>query len=247
MGTRSSRAGHAMRMIVLAGVVATAVFAPPAEAVTVTLNFTTTPDPNSGQLAVVNATNDFTNCLASQGCFAKTGLGGNPIGTNFLLLPDTLNYSFTLPQPAGGNGTLTALASRDIGHRVGEAAADFITVTSGATTLGNLFQNVISPCPLGESGGLGAGGTPCGPNFHDDIQATDSVTVPQALLSGATLALVFNPTDDVGRLKLFTLTLDYPAVVATTVPEPATGLAFATGALVLAARRALRRRRAMCD
>ncbi|HEY3064815.1 MAG TPA: hypothetical protein VGL09_03440 [Methylomirabilota bacterium] len=229
-------------LVVAAVVVAAAALAPYAEAVTVTLNFAVTPDPNSGQIAVVNGTNDFTNCLATQGCFAKTGLGGNPIGTNALLLPDTLSYTFVLPQPAGGNGTLTAVASRDIGHRVGEAATDFLVTTSGATNLGSLFLNTVSPCPLGESGGL-LNGVPCGPNFHDDIQATDSVAVPQGLLSGATLAVVLNPTDDVGRLKLFSLTLDYPAVATTTVPEPTTGLVFGTGALILAARRALRRRR----
>ena len=245
MGIRCRSPRHVARTIVaVAAAVTATAFAPYAEAVTVTLNFAATPDPNSGQMAVVNGTNDLTNCLASQGCFAKSGLGGNPFGstTNFLLLPDTLSYTFTLPQPAGGNGTLTAVASRDIGHRVGETATDWLVATSGATNLGNLFQNTVSPCPLGESGGL-LNGVPCGPNFHDDIQATDSVAVPQALLSGASLSLVLNPTDDVGRLKLFSLTLDYPAAVAA-VPEPASGLALGTGALLLAARRALRRRRA---
>ena len=56
----------ARTIVVAVVIVAAAASAPYAEAVTVTLNFMTTPDPNSGQLAVAAAGNDVTNCIATQ-------------------------------------------------------------------------------------------------------------------------------------------------------------------------------------
>jgi hypothetical protein len=191
--------------------------------------------------AVVNPdVGSFTNCLAAEGCMGHVGLV-DTVGGN---LPDTLSFTFTLT-PAqvtaltstpGESGALTVVASRDIGHKAGAAATDFIDVMGEGVALGSLFTATIDSCPAGERGTDYASGLVCGPNFHTDVDATDMLSLSSAdLMSFAadgSITFVFDPTATVGRLKIFSVQLQVTQAPA--IPEPATAGLVGLGLLAVA-------------
>jgi PEP-CTERM motif len=181
----------------------------------------TNTDPNFG----------FNNCLAAQGCFGNAGLVDTPAGGN---LPNFFTFNFTLTPAevtavtsSPGTGLLTVVAARDIGHKAGDPSVDQLIASIEGSALANLFQNTIDSCPPGERGTDYSQQLPCGPNFHTDITASDSATIAQGTFQAAatdgTIQIVLDPTAAVGRVKIFSLQLQY---ATTDVPEPATlGLA----------------------
>src|SRR5262245_38741241 len=173
----------------------------------------------------------FTNCLNAQGCFGTLGNVNDAPNGN---LPNLFTFSFPLT-PAEitavtttpGTGLLTVIAARDIGHKAADASVDQLIASIEGSALANLFQNTIDTCPAGERGTNYAQTEVCGPNFHTDVQATDSATIAQGAFQAAaadgTIQIVLDPTDTVGRVKIFSVQLQY---TTTDVPEPATlGLA----------------------
>lgn len=179
--------------------------------------------------AVVNADPNFgfDNCVAAEGCFGKPGLVDTPGGN----LPDTFTFTFTLTAAeialinttTPDFGVLTVVAARDIGQHSGSAITDWLVTTLDGNALGNLFHDTIDTCPPGERGGAGyPQNTVCGPNFHTDVTATDSFNISQSILRAAaadgTITVVLDPTDSVGRLKIFSVELT--AQSGTPVSEP---------------------------
>ncbi len=180
-----------------------------------TQTLTTTPP------AVVNTDPNFpfTNCIAAEGCFGNAGLvdtlGGN--------MPNTFTFTFTLTaadialiNSTPDFGVLTVVAARDIGHKAGAVATDWVVTTLDGNALGNLFQNTIDSCPAGERGTGYPQNTVCGPNFHTDIMATDSFNISQSIFRAAaadgTIQVVLDPTDSVGRIKIFSVQLSAESV-----------------------------------
>ena len=187
------------------------------------------------------ATTDFglSNCRVSQGCFAKRNLVFNddlePLAAN---LPDKFTFTFTLSPAqidavfaADGVGVLTVIASRDIGLRQKagggfEPATDWITATVdglGFGAPGDLFRDLPTTCPPGET----TARLDCGPNFHTDVQAIARLVFGAAAFRDAavdgTIDVVLDPTDEVGRVKFFGVTLAYH------VPLPSTLLLLVAG------------------
>jgi hypothetical protein len=190
-------------------------------AVLYTQTLTTTPQ------AVANADPNFplTNCVAAEGCFGTAGLVDTPAGGN---MPGvfTLNFTLTAADIALINSTpdfglLRIVAARDIGHKAGDSATDVLATTFDGNALGNLFQNTIDSCPAGERGTNYPQTLPCGPNFHTDVTAADSFTLSQSILRAAaadgTIQVVLDPTNTVGRIKLFSVEL---AAVSVAVSQP---------------------------
>jgi hypothetical protein len=128
-------------------------------------------------------------------------------------------------------GRFSIVASRDIGHKAGAPALDYLAITGdGGTALGNLFLNTIDTCPAGERGGADyPNNLLCGPNFHTDVQATDLLTIGQTAIQSFAadgfVTFTIDPSGDgaggtaVGRLKLFSFRLEIEAV-SSAVPEP---------------------------
>lgn len=197
--------------------------------------------------AVVNSDPNFpfTNCLAAEGCFGNDGLVDAPGGN----LPDTFTFTFTLT-PADiilinstpDFGLLTVVGARDIGHKTGAVASDWVVASVDGSPLGNFFQDAIDSCPAGERGTDYAQTLVCGPNFHTDVTATESLNISQSVLRAAaadgTIQIVLDPTDTVGRIKLFSVEL---AAVSQVGEPPVLLLVFFAGAAVLIGRRRLPR------
>ena len=208
----------------------------------------------TGSKANAGADDELQNCLGGEGCFYKKNLGtGDGISVDGMtfggLIPDTIPLKFkvsaaektAITNTPDGTATLSINASRDLGQRQVDDGnggtkfadpVDWLTVKIGGNSFGDLFKNTQSTCPKGET----LGTANCGPNFHTDIQATDSSSaIGQATLLGAIvndptfgdqIVINLNRTADVGRLKIFTATLTF-------VPEPSTVATLALGAVLL--------------
>lgn len=195
----------------------------------------------NGSAVVNNDVGNINNCLESEGC---RGFGST------LILPDVfapLPFSLSPTQVAAvaSNavvGRFTVVASRDIGHKVGATPTDFIVTTADGVGIGNLFFNTIDTCPSGERGAAFAADLVCGPNFHTDVQASDTLLIGQAELQSMAadgfINFTLNPTGagpggaEVGRLKLFSFRLEIE-VVPTAVPEPSVLALLALGLIAL--------------
>jgi hypothetical protein len=204
----------------------------------------------------------FLNCVASEGCM------GN--GSTIPVQDFTLNFAISPAQLAGitgstGTGKLTVTAARDIGVRNGGTppGTEFLIISGEGTSLGNLYQNLVSTasptipgaCTINAHNETPPVALDCGPNYDNDFTATESLTISQAdfltFAADGTISILVHPTAfnvdcfgdpfcGVGRLKLFSATL---AFNSTTVPEPGS-LAIIGSALVAfaAAGRKLRKK-----
>lgn len=178
----------------------------------------------------------FDNCFESEGC---RGLGST------LAIPPVfapLAFFLSSAQVAAITSTsvvgrFTVVASRDIGHKIGNPAVDYLVTTGdGGVFLGNLFQNTIDTCPAGERGADYAADLVCGPNFHTDVQTTDTLVIGQAdvhnFAADGAITFTMDPENPVGRLKFFSFRLEIEEIT-NQVPEPST-LALLALALVVA-------------
>ena len=189
-------------------------------------------------LATVSTLDDFSNCRDSQGCLGKIGqvfdAAGNPLPVGNLT--DTLLYTFTLTPGEiaainanpSGTGTLSMTAARDLGLRQGEAVnTDFLVVSLEGTLIGNLFGSTVSTCPAGENSN--PINFACGPNYHNDVTVDSSLNIGSSLFlsvaADGIINVLVDPTDDVGRLKIFSSTLTF----ASAVPEPSSLLLLCVG------------------
>jgi hypothetical protein len=225
MRANSKALGAATGSILLAAVLPFGV----AQAADVTLTIT-------NPLATVSTLDSFTNCRDSEGCLGKTGQvfdsAGNPLAVGNLT--DTLLFTFTLtpaqmaaivatPVPSA---TLSMTAARDLGLRAGTPTnTDFLVTSVDGTGIGNLFGDTVSTCPAGENSPINFS---CGPNYHNDVTAVSMLGITGSLMQAAaadgSIDVLVNPTDDVGRLKVFSLTLSVQVI-----PEPATLLLWTAG------------------
>ncbi len=179
-------------------------------------------------------------------------------------IPDKISATFkvkaaekTAITDALGYALLSISASRDIGQRqatndggvvityddpVDWVATSAKTIGGLDTPLRDMFKGTLSTCPPGET----SSGAACGPNYHSDfIISSDSMRVAQSDFlnfmrpigdGDFKIELTLDPTDDVGRLKVFSVGWIYAT------PEPVTLQLLAVGALAVRTRS--RRRRA---
>jgi hypothetical protein len=208
----------------------------------------------TGSKANAGADDELQNCLGGEGCFYKKNLGtGDGISVDGMtfggLIPNTIPLKFkvsaaekaAITNTPKGTATLLVKASRDLGQRQVDDGkggtkfadpVDWLTVKIGGNSFGDLFKNIQSTCPKGET----LGTANCGPNFHTDIQASDSSSaIGQATLLGAIandptfgdqIVINLQRTADVGRLKIFQATLTF-------VPEPSAVVTLALGVVWL--------------
>jgi len=182
---------------------------------------------------------DFGNCLAAEGCFGKNGLV-DTTGGDF---PSSLAFVFSLTAAQvasitagpGAQATLMVVASRDIGHKSGASADDFLGATADSVSLGkNLFIDTIDSCPPGERGSSPSypSNLVCGPNFHTDVTATDQISIGTAditsFVADGSVNVVLTPSATMGRLKVFSVEL-----LVTQVPEPSSFVIIAGGIFAL--------------
>ena len=213
-------------------------------------------------VAVTDPTiNGLSNCLASNGCM---GFGSAVQVQDFTLTFSVTAAQLANIMASAGSATFTITAARDIGIRNGGTApgTEFLIVTGeGATPLGNLYQNLISTDSVSDPGRCTTSvhnETPpvaldCGPNFDNDFAATQSLTISQAdfeaFAADGTVSILIHPTlagtdclpagstCGVGRLTLFSATLDF----STAVPEPSSMALISFGLLGVAVARRTRR------
>jgi hypothetical protein len=192
-------------------------------------------------LATVSTLDAFSNCRDSEGCLGKTGQVFDAAGNALAVgnLTDTILFTFTLtPQQvslinatAAPSATLSMTAARDLGLRAGTATnTDFLVTSVDGTGIGDLFGTTVSTCPAGENFPINF---TCGPNYHNDVTAVSTLGISGSLMQAAagdgSIDILVNPTDDVGRLKVFSLSLTVQVI-----PEPATLLLWAAGLAGLA-------------
>jgi hypothetical protein len=208
------------------------------------------------------------NCSASQGCMG--------VGSTVPVQDFTLAFSVTAAQLAAistgtGSGKLTVTAARDIGIRnpgpggTPAVGTEFLIVRGeGGTSLGNLYQNLVSTasatilnaCTTAQHNEGPPVALDCGPNFDNDTTATGSVGISQAdfesFAADGTVDILIHPTKfgvdcttpdancGVGRLKFFSATLEFDSTSAT-VPEPSSIALIGIGLLGLIATKRLRK------
>lgn len=170
---------------------------------------------------------EFNNCKRAEGCLGTSGLvddGGDnsdddlidPISFDFMLTPTEVAAVNSAP----GRGILTVTASRDIGHKMGasDPSDGLLPATLDDAGVGDLFRDTIDTCPAGEEN-LDPIDYSCGPNFHNDVQATASLDVSQSTFrngagDGQVRIVLSPPVADarsagMGRLKIFSVRLMY--------------------------------------
>jgi hypothetical protein len=175
------------------------------------------------------------NCLSTVGCIGKKGLVSDLADSN---LGDvslrTFEFTLTPAEIAdinsmNGQGILKIRASRDIGLRQKTGGGfldpdDWLDTVGDTATLGRLFEFTQSTCGPGEN----AMNLDCGPNFHNDFTANDSLVINmdtfRDMAADGKIDVVFTPTASVGRLKIFTVELQFEAL-----PEPASIALFVAG------------------
>lgn len=196
-------------------------------------------------------------CTAEKGCLMKEDPGGGmlpriaPITYDFAVSDDEKT---AITKNARTFGRLTVVASRDIGLRPKAGGGfndpqDWIVVGKSAipSTIGDekkglgfglLYLNTKSDCGPENEKGFKEG---CGPNYHTDVKATDSVKIEagefQKLIGGGKITLVLSPSGGkgftgVGLLKIFDAKLE-----AVEVPEPAAVIPVMAGLIVFVLRR----------
>jgi hypothetical protein len=170
--------------------------------------------------AVFNTQTPPVPCRASEGCFAKPNLlDEGPTSGN---LPDRFSFNYFLTQTqhttlvsSPGTARLSVTAARDVGHKPGAPAEDVLNASLNGVAVGGLFGSIIDNCPSGERGATPQYPTNlnCGPNYHTDFMATDTLAIPGAIFQEAAtvgaFTLELDPTAAVGRLKLFRILLEY--------------------------------------
>lgn len=200
------------------------------------------------------------NCTAGEGCM---GVGSSIPVQDFTLHFSVSPAELASITGATGSGKLIVTAARDIGIRNGGTApgTEFLIVHGeGNVPLGNLYQNLISTDSPSQPGRCTTGAhnetTPvaldCGPNFDNDFKATESLSLTQAdfesFAADNTVDILVHPTAfnvdcttpdsfcGVGRLKVFSATLEFNSTNA--VPEPGSMALFgaALAALLIAGR-----------
>ena len=181
--------------------------------------------------AMASFVDSLNNCLAAEGCIhrADGDLGSDPIS------PIIIDFSLTPGEvaavtAASGMGFLQVVASRDIGHKAGDASLDFLVATLDGVNIGDYYKDHISTCPAGEN--FAPINFACGPNFHNDIPVFETLGIAQGIFQTAAadgnIQVVLTPTADVGRLKIFSTTLRYEGEPLA-VPEPTTLLLLGLG------------------
>lgn len=225
--------------------------------------YTQTPTGFVAAIAEMAAMDDSeVSCSGAKGCLQKESPGGGvlpriaPITYDFAVSADEKKALTKNPDKTYGRLMITA--SRDIGLRAAAAggflapedwivvAADAIASTKGdqknpeKTGFGLLFLMTKSNCgPNNERVNFKEG---CGPNYHTDVKASDSILIApkdfQKLIGADKITLVLSPSGGekftgVGLLKIFDAKLE-----AFEIPEPTTLLLAATGlGLIAMARR----------
>jgi hypothetical protein len=217
--------------------------------------------------------NGLDNCVASQGCMGINVTPANPVPVQDFTLPFAVTAAQLAAISAGtGSGKLTVTAARDIGIRnpgpggTPAVGTEFLIVRGeGGTSLGNLYQNLVSTASPTISGACTASQhneTPpvaldCGPNFDNDTKATESLSISQAdfesFAADGTVSILVHPTIagvdcqpagstcGVGRLKFFSATLEFDSTSA--IPEPSSIALIGIGLLGLIATKGQRRLR----
>ena len=184
--------------------------------------------------AMASFVNSLSNCLAAEGCIHRAD-GNDDVVGSAPINPIIIDFSLTPGEVAAvtaapGMGSLQVVASRDIGHKAGDDPLDFLVATLDGVNIGDYYKDHISTCGPGEN--FGPINFACGPNFHTDIPVFETLGIAQGIFQSAAadgnIQLVLTPTDDMGRLKIFSTRLRYEGEPPA-VPEPTTLLLLSLG------------------